>query len=126
MTKQSKLQARAAELFATFGEAEITAARDALLKAAKLVRKGWCQYVCAADKNGDECDYTSRAAVKFCAVGAYQRAMRDKVPIELSRILESLDLTTTSASYWNDAKGRTAEEVAQKLEAAANALTKGE
>lgn len=57
--------------------------RDILKQMRTRMDAGWCQEAGARNKQGFECPATSRAAVKWCMVGARERALIDvKVPPE--------------------------------------------
>ena len=85
-----------------------------LREAARIVRQGWCQ---GAVNYGDQ----------FCTMGAMYYALRDEP--DASLIVETVDRAIGrllqyvnyggSIGGWNDTPGRTAEEVALALEAAA-------
>ena len=86
-----------------------------LLKAAEIVRAGWCQYAAKDD------------AGNVCMLGAVGRALGFEPPGELVHPATSRNETylliksklPSGLAFWNDAPGRTAEEVAAVLEHAA-------
>ena len=90
--------------------ADIAPEDDLLLRAAEEVRKGWCQYE-AED-----------AAGNVCVVGAFRRVAEELFgrPYGYSGGMTKLQRTIGGSPIkWNNAPGRTAEEVAQMMERAA-------
>lgn len=103
-----------------------------LFRARELVKKGWTCKTTARDDMGHGVDVNSRHAVKFCAAGAIRRAYLDQAlerPMEIKHLalcfaearqhFRQCTGTSDPLSTWNDAKGRTQEEV---LEVFAKAL----
>lgn len=90
--------------------------------AGKLIEQGWTQYVVARDKNGLHVDAHSDNAVCWCIYGAVHKVYinnGEKKPDNerpaisyyeaCSRLKQALG--STELSVWNDASGRTKEEV---------------
>ena len=83
------------------------------LKAAReLIAKGWTQSMSARDVSGEPVRPTSPRAVCFCTLGALNRATDD----ELARSDNCMRLLRIAIGClfiheWNDAHGRTQEEV---------------
>ena len=95
-----------------------TDTKTIFLRAAELVEQGWTTTTMARDKGGDPVWWDDARAVRFCAMGAVWRASADAgLTLNDTRWLASLlrESVGNSASGWNDAPGRTAEEVAAKL-----------
>ena len=85
---------------------ELKPEQRVLLRAAKIVRRGWCQGV-------------YREGGNYCVLGAIDAAARNYDLADAACLrLEAL-IGTHAFGTWNDQRGRTAEEVAQALEAAA-------
>lgn len=94
-----------------------------LRHAAWLVRRGWVQKTFAARGDGFSTTTDDPYASQFCALGALERSRKD---LHLNSNLESVatgwlldTIPMGSISMWNDAVGRTAEEVAAAMELAA-------
>jgi hypothetical protein len=92
-----------------------------LRRAAELVAQGWCQGHYAEDAEGTGVGSASPNAVKWCLQGAVHRAASElgvgpslRRSFAVARSIDSWD-----APAWNDAKGRTADEVESALYAAA-------
>lgn len=84
-----------------------------------VVARGWTQGCAARDANGNAVGSLSPDAVKWCLAGARSRAWEDNArregPVNLSEYL-----LPGSGGYvnWNDAPGRTQEEVLAFLDEA--------
>lgn len=109
---------------------------ETLERGAEVVRQGWCQgtsWELGYEEDGDQ------VAIAFCASGALFEALglRDpnayKHPENLGRRLQyslsliSLEgfLDVTDVPQWNDADGRTQDEVADAMERCAKELRNG-
>lgn len=88
-----------------------------LRKAAAVVRLGWCQF------------YITKYSNLYCALGAIEVATHStaerhpKVLAALVAVLPTPEHETRHSwiiANWNNAPGRTAEEVAEKMELAAS------
>lgn len=99
--------------------------REVLREAARLVRQGWSQGAFARDWKGHTVLVRSFRATNFCAVGAirywcgetnHDLALRAEQ--KLLEVLRRRDSALTVVKF-NDAPGRTADEVAAALEEAA-------
>ena len=101
----------------------------ALLKGAReaLVNKGWCQRATARDGNGDVVYPLANTATAFCAIGAIHYAggkgfdQYSKIAILSRRYLWKAIAARTSSQIiedYNDAPGRTKEEVIEVFDAA--------
>lgn len=97
--------------------------RDADLDAAKaLVLAGWTQGTPARDASGGKIGWERREAASFCLGGAICRAAAvgasiSAVVVAVNGAIEALGLPRNIHLY-NDAPGRTKEEVADLLERA--------
>lgn len=108
---------------------------DVLRRAADLLEEfGWAQGYYAFSETGAYAAPTCSAAVRFCAVGAMTRAAwdltRDEYDFDPDVALglagyRSFDakgrVTSCGVPAWNDAPGRTREEVIARLREAAEA-----
>jgi hypothetical protein len=123
-----------------------------LERAAELVERGWCQGHVATTEAGTPC--TLVEADRVCAMGAILLAIKeldvwsetDPVGMPISQYAASfvapglrqrfdqwsdylrsvVPSHSISLSMWNDAKGRTADEVASEMRAAAKRLAPGQ
>lgn len=96
--------------------------RDQKLEEAKqLVLVGWCQRTSARDSKGQITSCFSNDAVSFCASGAICRVMEGMIKDSSRRYAASLffglhdlakEMGYRHAADFNDAPGRTVEEVA--------------
>jgi hypothetical protein len=101
-----------------------------LARARGLVSQGWTQGVLARDRDGFQCSYRIGRAERFCAIGAiaasaWQFADCDPAEeerLELlaeQRLLQALPRPRMGGlATWNDATGRTKEEVLAAFDAA--------
>ena len=115
----------------TQGEVAMFDERDILLKAASIVEEGWCQgaYHRRADGTwegmnlqGQETVTLRPAAVTSCARGAILRARHELGLPRPPYGQSAADLLKGSVGPiidWNDAPGRTADEVAEAMRTAA-------
>jgi hypothetical protein len=99
----------------------------ALIEARRLINNGWIQKTFAKDAHGYMCDWGSEAARSFCSIGAIYRATdwRSTYNTDLCmRAFEALaenmypgygDPSGHIARY-NDARGRTKEEVLEAFD----------
>jgi hypothetical protein len=80
-----------------------------LLTAARArIKKGWCQETYARDANGASISVRDPSAVSFCLYGALlSLESPDHIFVEADAIIRSLG----GGTGWNDAKGRTQEDV---------------
>lgn len=84
--------------------------RDDLLSAARTLRRsGWCQRKYFDPQTGGR-----------CAVGAIEASARFRSCLACVRLSEHLGIDVNQLSSWNDAPGRTADEVIAAMEAAAH------
>lgn len=72
-----------------------------------LEQKGWCQGAMARNRKGFRCGFDDPKATQFCLTGALYRA--DAYTHEVFFFLRSH--IGESFTEWNDAAGRTKEEV---------------
>lgn len=110
--------------------------RDLLLRAAAIVRRGWCQNAIAVTIDGMLADYWTDGASAFCGAGAVRRAVWEttgmrhlepggrRVTALRNKLQRRIDVAVgehhfCSLPNFNDHPGRTAEEVAELLERAA-------
>jgi hypothetical protein len=99
--------------------------KKALGVAATLIRTGWTKFTKARTREGLPVAVNSRDAACFCAMGAIERACGDDAVLwtATERALKEFAGITRPVSYWNDAPGRTKEDVIQAFETAYNAVT---
>lgn len=90
-----------------------------LTRAAARIRRAWCQGNSAKDQHGYYVPPKSTTAVSWCALGAImcEGGSYDHVDLVEAQLRSEGD--ARSAPSYNDAEGRTAEEVAALLERAA-------
>lgn len=96
--------------------------QDVLRQAADLIeRTGWCQGVYARDARGVITDFISDAAVEFCALGAIFHCEPEGYAADVSAPEQLLvnRIGTRTVGEWNDAPGRTKDEVIATLRKAA-------
>lgn len=86
---------------------------DLLTKARALLIKGWCKNSDALNKNGDEVDFMSRAAVEFCSSGAINRVTyslgTSKAAGDIRKRIFNFVLAAVKSpniTAWNDASDR--------------------
>lgn len=103
------------------GRSEYVEARRIIRNAAALVRRGWIQGDIAADADWCTCDPEDQAAVRWCAVGAMYAANDTRPYVSTARLELLLEAHIGDAGKWNDAEGRTADEVAAVMAAVADA-----
>lgn len=98
------------------------------MKAWEIIEQnGWCQRSAAKDSRGLNVDLRSEEAVCFCAVGAILRkhdknsAAATDIGKVATKVATPLQMSKTGFSFndavadWNDAPGRTKEEVVALL-----------
>lgn len=95
----------------------------ALIEARRLINNGWSRCTFARDANGHMCDWGSEAATSFCSVGAVYRATDWRNTYHTSLCLDVIDALAEQmvpagrsdrcghVVSWQDARGRTKEEV---------------
>lgn len=90
-----------------------------LRRAAKLLEtKGWTRGAYARTSSGRFCEPNCREAVRFCAIGAIERAGGGTVGPAYAALRRAIEGTV---AHWNDTKGRTKRQViAALLKAAEN------
>lgn len=82
-----------------------------------LEQKGWCQGDWAKNRRGASTIYSRDSACSFCLLGSIYRVYEaDERTNALARIASVLKASSIAA--WNDAPGRTKEEVIAALKAA--------
>lgn len=98
-------------------------AADLRAAAKLLVEKGWTQGYYAHDAAGNDTEANTKDAVCFCALGALARVRGVSFPSDVDPMALALCrvIGTRDVDSWNDAPGRTAEEVIAALLAAADA-----
>lgn len=97
---------------------------DILLEARDLVGQGWCQRAGAVNVAGAQTFTLADDAVRFCIVGAIDRANgRDRAGDNWSSAIHFIECAigndSMSIALWNDADGRTQAEVYDMLDRAA-------
>ena len=109
---------------------------EILKKTRDLVEQGWCQLKIAKNSVGIEVSVDDPSAVKWCIEGAIARACFERFPGQfgprqlllcstynyLGRQLLNTGVTRGLAK-WNDANGRTKQQVLEFLDNAINRLT---
>ena len=92
--------------------------KEILLEAAKLIRKGWCKEVTAKDNLGEPTHPWSAQAIRFCAMGAIQRACFNKGGFSDKPLYARVRryIGEESIADWNDSIGQSAENVVKTLE----------
>lgn len=95
--------------------------QEALLKAAALIEQPgrWTQGSYAKDRNGFPVSHTSKEAICFCMMGAVYKVVPYKEDNLLSGVRSLLRPIIGDAGPFNDAPGRTAQEVAEAMRKAA-------
>ena len=94
-------------------------------KARELVEKGWHQGQFAADRQGRECSAFDDEAACFCAWGALRRSRANLgIRLPFGPLLEPLQgvIGDVEPTAWNDAPGRTKEEVLEAFDRAISRL----
>jgi hypothetical protein len=95
------------------------------MKPSEIIEKyGWCQNAAARDSDGMSIHALSSEATCFCLSGAVQRAFRGGAYPWLVFMVDTktfLPRGFTSVIVWNDAPGRTKEEVIQLLKSVEDA-----
>lgn len=104
---------------------------EVLSNARKLIAqpRGWVQGAAARDKAGADVTFTDPSACSFCAVGAiafacWEAGLPDCSGIEgqaLERVRRAAGVT--GVVEWNDAEGRTVEEVVAAFDKAIASLS---
>lgn len=103
----------------------------ALIEARRLINNGWARTSFARNANGHMCDWGSKEAEQFCSVGAIYRATdwgntcNSSVCLEVFKALDQ-HMMPDGRSYpsghvhvvlsYNDARGRTKEEVLEAFD----------
>ena len=91
--------------------------REVFEKAKALIEKGWTQFHCAVNANGEPCPVESPDAVCFCSGGAVFAVLGPSDPSwQYLRTLE--EIMGEPVALWNDKKGRKKEEVIEVFEKA--------
>jgi len=85
------------------------------MKPSEYIRKGWCQGTLSRTEDGTPTYLSNDAPAKWCLMGAIQQAYdRDVVHNPVYEKLVSL--LSEGVPNWNDAPGRTQQEVIDLLE----------
>jgi len=97
--------------------------RETLIKAAAIVRQGWCQNAPAKTARGKATGPRDPKAVAWCALGAIEKLCGG--PNDGGEVKRSLRevVWPMEIAEWNDRGYRTAEEVAKTFEEAARITT---
>lgn len=87
--------------------------KEGLIKARAKVEEGWCQGAAARDKGGLAVAATSSDATRFCILGAINAARLDNGVSVIGELYCALkcEAGESSLAGFNDAPGRTQEEV---------------
>lgn len=91
------------------------------MRPSEYLRQGWCQGTLARNKDGESGGLARRDAVAWCMDGALRQARYDGGidGMDCVHIQDSLyRLLPPTYTTWNDAPGRTQEEVAAMMERA--------
>jgi len=91
------------------------------MKPSTLIKRGWCQGNYAKTKNGRPTKVNSKAAVKFCILGAIQRSGISTIHVNMDvlRIVRKLHGNKfDSLSVFNDLPGRKKKDVIKVLKLA--------
>ena len=103
-----------------------TAAAALLRAAAQFEDNQWCQQATAVDQFGENVDPAGAAAVQRCLLGHLERAAHQAGQDPLQGIafqaVQGEIQFPQSVAEWNDAPGRTPEQVRRLLRKAAHAL----
>lgn len=92
-----------------------------LRRAAELIDQGWCQGALAKTGTGMMLgDPESPLAARWCVTGAFIRARAELDAHGTTAFLKVMAETAPNPAQWNNAPGRTADEVAAALRAAAD------
>lgn len=109
----------------------MSAVAGVLWDAGVLVARGWVRGYSAANDQGQPCGALSQAAVAWCMTGAIRRASHS-APQRSARLIRVSAFARVQAitganniADWNDADGRTQQEVVDALLAAASEAEKG-
>lgn len=92
---------------------------EVLLKAAKLIRRGWTQNSPARNADGEPCGPRDKEAVCWCATGAIQKICGGPEDGWEARYALRQVIGKDSIEDWNDTYARDEEEVAKMFEEAA-------
>jgi len=104
-------------------------------RAAELIGQGWCRTDFAQDATGRAVEETDPLAVRWCMWGARNRARAEVTGVVsysrgdvsgLSFIAHIRGVTGTGPMHFNDARARTAAEVADAFRRAAAAVERGD
>lgn len=108
---------------------------DAVLAAAALIRKGWCQFAAALNAAGQPVRSDSPDAVCFRLSGAVSKVTIGRKPEDYFQIFDTIRKCPSCPTVdlgggrkqklliaWNDTIGRTQDEVATMLETIAKEL----
>jgi len=90
-----------------------------LLKAAALVRRGWCRNAPAKDADGKPVGPREKTAVAWCAIGAIQKVCGGPEDGWEARYALRQVLGRETIQDWNDTYARDGEMVAKMFEEAA-------
>lgn len=75
--------------------------KNVLIKARSFIKRGWTRGVYARNKYGHEVDIISKSAIKFCALGAIDKATNSAVSYKMT--MDFMDhIIDCSVSSWND------------------------
>ena len=102
--------------------------RAALLGAADLVDRGWCQGTYALDDRDKRVETCSPHAVAWCAEGALARAVfdmgiMDDAEFLVEKLVDAVEIRSgIHITAWNDAKRRTSDDVSSRMREAAGRI----
>lgn len=101
-----------------------TQAADAVEAGAFVIRGGfWCKGYYAKDADKDLVEWDAQSACSWCGVGSLYAQFDGTNSVAIRRAEQALsDAVGDHFPAWQDEPGRTAEEVADAMEAAAAAL----
>lgn len=81
-----------------------------------LKQSGWCQHSFARDSGGVGCHEASPIAVAYCIVGAILKIYNNYPDKQTSIFNKVEQIIRMNISLWNDAPGRTKQDVVALLE----------
>lgn len=98
-----------------------TQRKQIALRAAEIVRNGWCKNALARDKDGNRVGYKSEEACSFCGMGAIYKASIE-MNVDGNKAFERINEMfgkkhkDGSIAYFNDRVAKDAEDMAKALE----------
>ena len=87
---------------------------EILIAAREKIEQGWTQKTYARSEDGDSVAYNSPDAICWCAVGAIcavDSSLSSAVDRATKILAETIEISRSSLTEWNDAPDRTQDEV---------------